>query len=171
MSAARVRKFTDIADAEFFLRGGYKTSRQIPTFAGETNRSFGGGLQGLVGLTLTFVLPTPAAWVFVPATPPMGSDRDPNVLLYGDIKAQLETNITGLFVASVGGFLGFIEAIPSGGIELAALDEPARVLLGMGSTSTAIKTAVYNAPGGGAPSFEYAYNANSAGQHVIYTWE
>lgn len=169
MAAARIRKFTSIDQMEFFLRGGLLGSKSTAPSASDVGgrRSAGGGIVGLVGKVLT--IGTPAlAHTFTAASLSPGETRDPRVLMIKDIKLQIETAQALLEVTTFDGRIGLIEKTPSAGIIIAALNEPARDLLGL-PNNQALQTRVYNKPGGAAPSFE-AYNAQE-NMHVIFTWE
>lgn len=167
MSAARIRKFTTITEMEFFLRGGLLGSQAVVPRTGDGARTPGGGILGLVGLTLT--LTTPSGTVtFVNATLGANEVRDPAALMFKDIKTQIEGAISGIEVVNIEGRIGIIEATPANGIALDSSDEPARALLGLPNKQE-IATKKYNAPGGASPSFE-AYNAQQS-THVLFTWE
>ncbi len=158
MSAMKVYKFRDITEVKHFLDGGL----------------LGGGVvfpaYGLVGKVITFVLPTAAACTFT-----AGADATGLSLTFKEVKTQLEAAVANLkvvnFSGGVGGNIavGFIHATLAGAVTLAALNEPARAILGF-ANNAALTGKLYNPPGGAAPSFIQAYAAND-GSHTIYTLE
>lgn len=166
---ARVHKFTSIQEMEFFLRGGLLGSASIAPQAAQVggSRSAGGGFVGLVGLQLTIAAPA-LTHTFVAATLAPGETRDPNILLFKDIQAQIKAAQAALDVVNLDGRIGLVETTPTNGISLAAVDQAARKILGL-PNNQAVLTRVYNKPGGAEPSFE-AYNAQN-NMHVIITWE
>lgn len=167
---ARIEKFETIEGMQFFLRGGLFTSTTVVAAnPPPQNRTVQGGVLNLVGQTITFAAPA-ATVTFAPATLGAGEVRDPNILLLKDIKAQVEAVSASIQVRTIDGRLGFIEATPTNGIHLAALNEPARTLLGLPNNIN-IQTHVYGPPGTTTPAFEWAYNVNVSGMHVVFVWE
>jgi hypothetical protein len=137
--ALNVYKFGSLEEVNVFLRGGV-IGGPLPV----------GGVYGLVGTTLTFTTPADSV-AFVAATPPGGNQRDPQALLFSDIKAQLEAAIPGLRVINARGSLAIIEATPTAGVVIDAASAAAKALLGF-DIDAAVTGKVYTKPGGAVPS-------------------
>lgn len=165
---ARIEKFETLEKMQHFLRGGIMTSLPSSPRNGAVGRGKGGGIVGLVGTTLTIATPA-LSLTFVAATLGAGEVRDPNLLLIKDIKAQIEAAQPLLHVVTIDGFMGIIETTPSAGITMAAATETGRQLLGF--AANAYQTHIYGPPGGTPPTFEWAYNVNVSGMHVVFVWE
>jgi hypothetical protein len=124
MAINKLRKFRTIDEVQNFLNGGIQGSVLKSAQGGGTPANIGAGVNGLVGTTLTFSLPTAASVTFVRAdgaggsAAPPGTNPDPYTLLLKDIKAQIEANIAGTLVNMFDGALIIREATPSGGVVL-----------------------------------------------------
>lgn len=131
--ALKILKFRTIEEAEHMLGGG---------LIGVKNPSH---FSGLVGQTITFTAPAGSKTFTEVAGQP------PDMLTFPQVKAQLET-IANLKVLLVNGHVAFKHA---GGlaVTLAAVDQPARAILGLNNPSggAAISGQFVNPPGGSAP--------------------
>jgi hypothetical protein len=136
MAMTRIFKFDDLTDLQNFLNGGI------------TGCDVSKGVGGLVGQTLTFTSPADSV-TFVGPTLPGGSERDPTVLLFGDIKEQIEAAVPSLVVASNKGRIVLLEATPANGVALSDNDEAAKALLGFGAEKA---VGTFYQPGTGAGS-------------------
>lgn len=147
----KVMKFRDIIEMNAALNGGLVGGRVRPD-----------GWPGLVGLTVTFATPA-VTHTFV-------AGASPDVLLYREVKEQLETASGGaLKVSTMSGRLLFSEATPTFGVKLDALAEEARLRLGL--PLTAFETKVTQPPGSAnSPRFVSAYESFDRSQ-VLVTWE
>lgn len=168
MPVLRTHKFTDINEMEFFFQGGLLGSRTIVPIAGSgATRSPGGGIAGLVGQTLTIQAPV-ASVTFVAATVPPGVSRDPTMLMFSDIKAQIEAAAATIKVVQINGRIGIIEATPTNGITLNAVNETARALLGLPNNQAA-RTYKYSPLGIAVPALvQFNCLENT---HIAITWE
>lgn len=120
MATNKLRKFRTIDEVMVFLSGGIngsKLARQV---------THNVGLYGLVGTTLTFTKPAAATVTFVTsngaggsATPP-GTNPDPYILMFQDIKHQIESAVAGTHVTMADGYLVIQETSPSSGVTLKA---------------------------------------------------
>lgn len=79
---------------------------------------------GLVGATITFTSPADSCTFTQPA------GRVEGVLLFKDVKEQLETAIPNIRVESINGKLGIRHTTGGTEITLASANEPARAILG-----------------------------------------
>jgi hypothetical protein len=75
------------------------------------------GIMNLVGKTLILSTPGPAGTVTFAAS--SGSNPDPNVLLFSDIKAQIEAVIATVRVTAFNGALVIQEVTPTNGVTVA----------------------------------------------------
>jgi hypothetical protein len=149
----RVQKFQTLAELELFLNGAI--------FGGDVTR----GIAGLVGLPLTFAQPA-ATVTFVRSAGP-----DPDVLLFKDLKAQIEGAAAALLVTSLDGRLAIVEKVPAAGVALAAPAQAAKALLGFDATG-ATRGRVHRPLGvAGAPPFVTQAYAAAATVHVVHIWE
>lgn len=138
--AFRVKKFSNISEFEWFLRGGI--------IGAVVNLSTGTppGLWGLVGQTVTFTVPADSVTFVLGA--------DPNGFLTpAEIKAQMEAAIAGIVVSFSRNRLSIIESTPTNGIDIgSAAAEPARGILGFNpSAGGHVIGKVINSFVGGAP--------------------
>jgi hypothetical protein len=153
MAQNRIYKFSDINEMQLFLNGAL-IGGPIPN-----------GMGALVGLTLTFTAPA-FALTFAPSD---ATDRDPNLLLFSDLKAQIEAENDAVLVTQWNGRIVFIEKTPSSGMAFGTEDEPAKTLLGF-DKNRAMVGRLFHPPGiGGPPNFTYIYSSDSS--HVVLTWE
>lgn len=156
MAALKLRKFSNIEEAQFFLDGGI-------IGGGKTV----GGVYGLVGKDIEFSSPA-ASVTFV-----QGVDKQNNTLTFAEIKTQIETAITGSRVRSFGpdGAIGIIESTPSSGIALATTDQVAKALLGF-PQAVAVVGKVYKTPATNTPPcLVTVYSDVQSSAHVVATWE
>lgn len=165
MPSTRVHKFTNLQQVQTFLNGGVISAR-IP-------QEYGGlsGLYGLVGKTLSFLSPGPSGTVTFALS--SGSNPDPSVLLFSDIKQQVEGAVTGLRVGSHEGCLVFIEQDPSAGVVISGPGDAtdARPVLGLDRATDSVgKVYTPAAISGGQAPF-YVGSASADGAHILYTWE
>ncbi len=166
MAIARVRKFTEIYEVETFLNGGIILGDVEKSGIGALPSGLSAGIDNLVGKTLHFT--TPNVTITFTAASPASPNQNPNVLLFKDIKAQIEAQAAALKVRSFGKKLVIMEATPTNGLVLAD-DGTANPLLGFKGPIT---TKVYAAPPSAvAPCWTFATVDPSNGQHVIYTFE
>jgi hypothetical protein len=157
----KVRKFSDIAEAEQFLNGalvsGVDVQRGLP----------------LVGKTLIFTAPAAATCTFVQANVASVTvtDRDSYNLLFVDIKAQLEAAIAGLKVYEKNGKIILMETTPASGVAITGAGT-ANAMLGFAAAARATK--VYTGPYVAAPAVKpYLISINSMGnnEHIVTTDE
>jgi hypothetical protein len=165
MAINKLYKFRRIDDVIPFLNGAI--------IGGTANMGYGPpshhapGIQGLVGTTLTFTSPSAAVVTFAPSS---GSNPDPTVLLFSDIKAQIEAVLTTVRVTLNGdGQITITEKTPANGVAVSG--GTANALLGFdqanGMTGKVYKPAsVSNSP----PCWTWAYSGND-NMHNVYTWE
>lgn len=144
--ALRVYKFRDIVEMELFLRGGL--------LGGDVSR----GVVGLVGKTLTFTAPAGNV-TFVT------ENRENDMLLLADIKAQTEAAIANLTVLSVGGHIAFVHSSTAAGVALSATDSEAKSLLGFRRVG-ATTGKVYGVVPGTPPAYLDSY-ASYDNSHVL----
>lgn len=125
----------------------------------EMDFKLNGGLVGklvrntrfpLAGLSLTFTTPADSH-TFTAGDSAEG-------LTFAEVKAQLETNVTGLSVTMVDGRVAFSTDTV---VALAAPAEVARSILGFPAAG-AISGTVVSAPGGSAPTFVQMFNDSSS---------
>lgn len=115
MAINRIRKFSEIFEAQVFLNGGLVL---VPP-------GFGNGISGLVGKTLKFTSPAVVTVTFVTsnaaggsAEPGVGTNPDKNVLFFKDLKLQIEAAIAAVKVTSQNGKLVLQEVTPASGVVL-----------------------------------------------------
>lgn len=124
--ALRIKKFQNIAEANFVLQGGLIVGQLPATRAGRGNV----GYLGLIGESLTFTSPADDHTFTQPAGGTAG------ILTFQDVVTQLEAGVVGLLVEKVGDRMGFRHSTPGTLITLAAADEPARAILGLANPPT-----------------------------------
>lgn len=130
-----IEKYGTLAEANLKIQGGLATGIK-------TTDPF----VGLVGETITFTSPAGSCTF----TQPTG--RVEGQMHFVDVKSQLETALSDLVVASVDNKLTFRHATAGSIVSLGVLDEPARVVLGLGN-GEAITGRCLNGPSGVAPKF------------------
>ena len=135
-----INKYATVAEANHKIRGGI-------TGGVACNTPF----EGLVGLTITFDQPN-IAWTF---TQPSG--RNLGQLLFADVKAQLEANVTDLEVITINNMLAFRRKTAGQIVSLPAISnpdptEPARTILGF-SPDEAVAGQFLNGPSGSNPKY------------------
>lgn len=154
MASIKIYKLNELFEVQHFLNGGI--------IGGELKS----GVEGLVGLTLTFSHPS-FACTFVTAS------RENDKLLLTDIKAQVEAASTAsVIVLSFGGRIAFIETSPSSGVILSGTTEQAKALLGF-DYNNATTGRVYDSPLSAVPTPPYLIQSYSVNEttHVLYTYE
>ena len=114
MAVNKIQKFRTIEEVMTFLNGGIVGGKVSQAQGAPSNNA--PGLNGLIGTSMTFILPTAVTVTFVP-----GTNSDPYTLLLKDIKAQIEAVIPAVVVnANQDGRLVIVEAAPSLGVAVAA---------------------------------------------------
>jgi hypothetical protein len=168
MATTRIRKFSTIDQLQVFLNGGVTSGNRCNQVGPPSNQ--GPGIWGLVGTTLTFAAPGPTGTVtFVAST---GSNPNPQVLLFKDIKAQIEAAIPTLRVTMSDGFLVIQEVTPAEGVTVSSAGT-ANAILGFDTENNTVGKFypfVAAAAPPAAPYWTWAYSTND-NVHVIYTYE
>lgn len=156
MAALKLRKFSNVEEAQFFLDGGI-------IGGGKT----AGKIYGLVGQTLTFTSPVGAV-TFV-----AGADTTNLTLSFAEIKAQVEAALATVLVRSFGpdGAVGFIEKTPGSGVALTAADQIAKKLLGFPQTAAVVGKVYATPTTNTAPCLVNIYSDVQSNSHVVVTWE
>lgn len=131
MAALKIRKFRNIETANLLLNGAIEGG------------AVGGGVDQLVGKAITFTSPA-GTKTFTQGTQYQGR------LSFAEIKSQLEAAIATLRVLQLDGKIVFKHATPGTVVSLGAVNEAARVLLGL-PNNEAISGTVYAPPSGAAP--------------------
>lgn len=130
-----IYKYATVSEANFKMRGGVVGGLPVNT-----------PFEGLVGLTLTFSSPAGSCTFTQPTGRHLGQ------MLFADVKAQLEAAIADLEVLTgVGNMLAFQNKTDAP-VSLAALDEPARLILGL-PFNEAVTGQYLNPPDGAAPRY------------------
>lgn len=154
MATNKIRKFEDVDGVQLFLNGAL--------FGGPLK----GGIQGLVGRKLKFLLPAAVEYTFI-----TGTGTDPYTLSLADIKTQLEGAVAGLRVRSYDGKLVLMEITPTGGVSIAtATSLESRALLGLDTVGTISSKVYAPPPSTTAPCWTFA-TIGTDNSHIIYTWE
>ena len=157
MAKIHVYKFREIDEVSLFLEGGVLGANIAQPREGPP------GVMGLVGLTLTMLVPA-GTCTFV-------AGADPNGLLtFGEIHTQIQAAIATLRVRQLSGRLVFVEVTPTTGASVQA--GAAASLLGFDSAANTTGK-VFGSPfiaGPVVPYFMQAYSTND-NVHVIYTFE
>ena len=179
MSIQRVRKFTELFELETFLNGGIIAGRADGAQNGGTPANVGQGIYGLVGKTLKFTSPSSTTVTFAaasgagssvdPAVPEAQRNPNPQVLLFKDIKLQVETAINTVKVTDRNGKLVFIEATPTNGVTIDKTGT-ANTLLGLPTNANVVGKLWAPPPSSTPPCWTFAYVDNN-GMHVMYTLE
>jgi hypothetical protein len=140
--ALKTYKFRSQVEMDLFLNGGIICG----------NDKAAAGLQGMVGLTLTFSDPAGS----VTFSQPAGRDTH-TPLLIGDIKDQIAAvpALADLDVLNLGGSVAFARKTDGEVVALPATNQLAKVKLGLAG-ATAITGKIYN-PGGAAPVVPYVF--------------
>lgn len=176
MSINRVRKFTELFELETILNGGLVIGKVEGAQTGGTPAGLGPGIDGLVGKTLKFTSPSSVTVTFGTsegtggsAEPGVGTNPNKYVLLFKDIKKQIEAAINTVKVTNRNGRIVLIEATPASGV---ALDKTgtANVLLGVGTDANTVGKLYAPPPSTTVPCWTFAYVDNN-GMHVVYTYE
>ena len=110
----KIEKYGTLDEANLKIQGGITGG--VPT-----SQPF----VGLVGNTITFAAPAGACTFTQPTSAVVGQ------MAFKDVKAQLEAAVANLVVSSINDKLCFKHATAGSAVSLAALDEPARVALGL----------------------------------------
>lgn len=150
----KIYQWDGLAEVEHFLNGGI-TGGTIPME----------GVRGLVGLTITFTSPS-AACTFA-----QGSGTDPDTLQFGDIKSQMETQISGLKVVLLTNRrIGFILSTPTSAAALGAAAEDARVKFGISRSGAVSGKVVGPSSDAGTPRLDHVAGGPD-GQYILCVWE
>lgn len=136
-----IKKFANVDEANHMLKGGI------------VGGNAGGEFTGLVGNTITFTSPADS----VTFTQPAG--RTEGVMLFTDIKTQVEAQIPTIRAVIVNGKIGFVLATPNAAVTLASANEPARAMLGF-PNQEAISGQFVNNPGGSNPALVSVFVEN-----------
>jgi len=152
MALIKLYKLNEIYEVQHFLQGGL------------TGKDVSGGVEGLVGKTVTFGKPV-FSWTFV-------QGADPDFTRFQEIKSQLENASGGaLRVLQMGGRILFIEKTPSTGCVLKAGTSGSHAVMrgtvdlstltygGGGTVDT--KTLKVSINGGGVQTVTFAAPANA----------
>lgn len=131
----KIEKYGTLEEANLKMQGGISTG--VPTSS---------LFPDLVGNTITFSSPAGSCTFTQPA------GQLPGLMSFADVKTQLETAIANLKVLTVSNKLCFRHATAGQVVSLAALDEPARLALGLVNLE-AITGSCLNGPGGATPKF------------------
>lgn len=131
----KIEKYGTLEEANLKIQGGITGG--VPTST---------PFAGLVGEEITFSSPAGTHTFTQPTEQPVG------LMSFKDVKTQLEAAITNLKVLTIDNKLCFKHATAGSAVSLAALDEPARRILGLGNNE-AITGRVLNGPSGSTPRF------------------
>jgi hypothetical protein len=168
MSINRLRKFRTIDEVQTFLNGGVWSGSKVSQVGPPSNQ--GPGVYGLVGLTLIFVGPGPTGTVTFVAS--STSNPNPQVLLFSDIKAQIQAAIATLSVTTFDGYLSIQEVTPTNGVTVSSTGT-ANSVLGFDTANNTVGK--YYKPAAAAsppiaPYWVWSYTDNN-NMHNIYTVE
>ncbi len=136
--ALKILKFRNIEEANHVLSGG--------VMGGEIAAA---GVADLVGKTITFTAPAGTKTFTQPAGNYQG------LLLFKDIKSQLEGAVANLVVVLINGKIGFRHASGTA-VTMAAVTETGRAPLGL-PNNKAVTGVVYAGPGGAPPKVDQFY--------------
>lgn len=180
MAKNRMRKFTQVFEVETFLNGGL-IAGPVP-MAQDGGSQAGGqaqGYDGLVGKTLKFSSPGAATVTFVassgaggsadPALPANTGNPNPQVLLFKDIKLQVEAAVPAIKVLNMNGKLVFIEATPTSGVTIDHTGT-ATALVGFDGAHDTVGKVYAPPPSATPPCWTWAYSGND-NMHAIFTLE
>jgi hypothetical protein len=152
--ALRIREFSDLFAAEFYLRGGIRGGRQVVNASGV--------VQNLHGKTLIFNVPSGTVTFDETA----GAAGLGGGLTLQEITAQIQAVHAGLQVSLRDKILNIIEATPTNGVDLDK-DGTANTLFGFSGASDNVGD-VISAPGGTAPTLVGIWGkTNNDGYMVI----
>lgn len=155
MANNRVRKFTDILEAQAFLNGA--------AIGGVAGR-----VAGIVGKTFKLKLPSIKSITFVAAATPPGGD--PTALLLMDIKAQIEAVATDVRVNLINGKICVLEVAITGGVSVDKTGT-SNGLLGFDSAVDTTGLVYKPAQVTPTPPCWVAVETSQDNSHVIFTWE
>ena len=171
MAVNKLYKFRRIDDVLPFLNGGIIGGSINTTQKGGTPGSLGVGISGLVGTTLVFTSPSSFTVTFSAST--NASNPDTSVLLFSDIKAQIEAASGATLRVSLTAEQHIIiaEVTPASGVALANASSTAASLLGFDQTINTVgkfykPAAVSNA----APCWTWS-NTGNDNMISVFTWE
>lgn len=131
----QINKYASIIEANFKIQGGV-------TGGVVTSQPF----ENLVGLTLTFSSPVGSCTFTQPAGTQCGQLR------FSDVKAQIEAAVADVRVCTIENKFALTRKTSGQNISMAALDEPARKILGFASHE-AIAGQFLNGPSGPNPKY------------------
>lgn len=164
MSVTKIYKFPDIVSMQYFLNGA------VVAGTPPKNPQDASGWYGLIGKTLIFTSPSAGTVTFAAAG--AESTRDPLLLQFADVKAQIETVMSTCLVTTINGRLAIIEKTPASGVAVAKTGT-GNTLLGF-DAGQATTGEVFAPPGAAtpavAPSWVWAYSINE-NSHVVFTLE
>jgi hypothetical protein len=175
MTINKLYKFTEVFEVETFLNGGVIGGEVKGAMTG-TPAGLNCGIPGLIGKTLKFTSPGAITATFAAPTgvggsaePGVGTNPDPTVLLFKDIKLQVEAASALLKVFSINGRIVIREATATSGIAIDPTGTASRLLGFDGTVATVGK--LFNAPPSAVvPCWTWAY-CDSNNMHCIYTRE
>lgn len=119
-----------------------------------------GAIQGLVGQTITFTSPVGSCTFTQPAGQPAG------MMLFSDVKAQLEAAIAAIKVEILGNKLVFYKGDGSAVCSMGAVNEGGRLPLGL-ANNEAFTGVLISGPGGTKPTF-VSYVTDSQAVYITY---
>lgn len=154
MASNRIRKFTDIVEAQAFLNGA--------VFGGSAHV-----VSGLVGKTFKLTLPSVKSITFVAAASPPNGDS--TALLFKDIKAQIEAVANDVVVSLQNGKICIREVTITGGVTVDQTGTSS-ALLGFSTAATTVGK-VYAAPPSAVAPCWTTISAGQDNSYVITTWE
>lgn len=131
MAALKIRKFRNIETANLLLNGAIEGG------------AIGAGVDQIVGKAITFTSPA-GTKTFTQGGQYQGR------LTFAEIKSQLEAAVANLRVLQLDGKIIFKHATAGTAVTLGAVNEAARVILGL-PNNEAISGTVYAPSGGAAP--------------------
>jgi hypothetical protein len=176
MAVNKHRKFSQTFEVETFLNGGIVAGPVKGSEFGGTSANLGQGIFGLVGKTLKFTVPAVTTVTFVQssgaggsAEPGVGANPNPDVLLFKDIKLQVQAAIAAVKVLNMNGVLVFIEATPTLGVTIDNTGT-ANPLLGLDKDGTTVGKLYAPPPSAVVPCWTFMY-ADNNGMHNILTLE
>ena len=176
MPSNKLYKFKRIEDVTNFLNGGVVGACINQSHTSGSPGNFP-GVNGLVGKTLIFTLPASVTVTFTVSNTGSGSgvspgtNPNPQVLLFKDIKAQIEAVVTGAVVfLNADQQLVIIESTPSGGVSVAKTGT-ANSILGFNAVAATVgKVYSPSVVSPSPPCWTWA-NIDVGGMHSIHTWE
>ena len=176
MPRTKIRKFQEPYEVETYLNGGLIFKDIRGAVMGGTEGGIGAGLDGLVGKTLIFTSPAVVTVTFVAssgvggsAQPGVGKNPNPQVLLFKDLKLQIEAAAALVKVFSFGGRLVLIEATPASGIGINK-DGTANTILGIDTATNSVGKFYTPPPSAVSPCWTWMGSDNNNTLYVS-TWE